>query len=529
MHCHILSHEEMDMMRPVTVEVPSSMPTTPSAVAADLVAPGATEVTWVDGTPVGPIETWGDPASEIGFKIERAPVVASVVGEYSQIGTALANVTSFTDPAIALGDEYSYRVIAYNEAGTTTSTPAAIGPVTDTTAPVTTTSADGMWHQGPVSVTLTPVDTLSGVADTFYTLNGGGTQTYGGPFDITAEGTTTVDYWSEDNLGAVEPPNTVLVKIDNTDPNTTDDHVGSYTGNATVTLTPTDALSGVASTHYVLDGGALRTGTTVTTAVQGAHSLAYSSTDAAGNVEATTTVGFAVLPPNATFVALEGPDRIRTALEISRNAFPLNSVDTVVIASSDAWPDALVGTSLAGAYKSPILLTRPGSLSNGLSTEIARLGASHAVILGSTAALSATVENSLKSILGAGNVKRIGGANRYETSRMVAAETVAFLGCNYKGTAFVTTGLNFPDALAAGPLASAKGWPIFLVAPSGLGAENAAAMNDAGVTTAVVLGSTAAVPSSVSTASPARSAACRSFALAAATATPRPSWWRSTA
>ena len=29
-HCHILSHEEMDMMRPVTVHVPRALPEAPA-------------------------------------------------------------------------------------------------------------------------------------------------------------------------------------------------------------------------------------------------------------------------------------------------------------------------------------------------------------------------------------------------------------------------------------------------------------------------------------------------------------------
>ena len=49
-HCHILSHEEMDMMRPVTVHVPRAFPTPPVAVGP----PGTATwyLKWTDGTPV---------------------------------------------------------------------------------------------------------------------------------------------------------------------------------------------------------------------------------------------------------------------------------------------------------------------------------------------------------------------------------------------------------------------------------------------------------------------------------------------
>ncbi|KAF0208226.1 MAG: hypothetical protein FD171_1062 [Actinobacteria bacterium] len=493
-HCHILSHEEMDMMRPVTVDVTSTLPAMPVLDPAAVVPPGATGLTWVDGTPVADSATWGNPANEIGFRIYRAPVdITDVVGEYSQIGTALANVTAYADPTIVLNEKYSYQVVAYNEQGTTTSTPVAIGPVTDTTSPVTTSNIDTAWHQGPFSVSLTATDTLSGVVSTSYTLDAGGTQAYTGAFAVSGDGTHTVEFWSEDASGNIEATKAAAVKIDNAAPSTTDSHLGSYTASATITLTATDPLSGVAATQYQLDGGAVTSGTSVKTAVQGTHSLKYWSTDAAGNVETSHTVGFWVLPPGAVFQTLEGPARLKTALEISRASFPLNSVDTVVIASSESWPDALVGASLAGAYRSPILLTSPGVLYSELPAEITRLGASKAVVLGGTGAVGTGVENSLKSLLGADNARRIGGTNRYDTARLVAAETVKFFGCNYNGTAFVTTGLNFPDALSAGPLAAAKGWPIYLVAPSGLTSETASAMTSAGVTKVLVLGGTGAI------------------------------------
>lgn len=496
-HCHILSHEEMDMMRPQEIAVDSILASAP-VLAAGTAPPGVSRLEWVDATPGEAAETWGDLSNEIGFKVERASVDASgAAGPYSQIATALANQTVFDDPDIAVGDTWSYRVTAYNEAGDSASNEATVGPIVDDTAPVTTSNLDGEWHKGPFSVELEATDVLSGVSATYYKLDGGPTQTYSGPFDLVSEGTHSVEFWSEDALSLVESAQTGTVKIDSTPPVTTDDHEGSYTGSALITLTPTDLLSGPASTRWSLDGGPLKTGTVVNTPTQGPHTLEYRSTDVAGNVEATRTANFAVLPPNATYVQLEGPDRIATALDISRTLFPLNSVDTVVIASSASWPDALVGTSLAGAHRSPILLTGPGALHADLPAEIARLGASKAVILGGTGALGAGVEASLKSKLGAGNVTRIGGTTRYDTARLVAMETERILGCNYDGTAFVTTGRDFPDALGAGPLASAKGWPIYLVPATGLDARTASAMAHIGVSKALILGGTDAVAASV--------------------------------
>ena len=504
-HCHILSHEEMDMMRPQQVAVQSLLPDAP-VLSAGFAPPGVARLNWVDATPGDAAATWGDLSNEIGFAVERALVTGGVAGPYSQIGTALANATTFDDPGVAVGETYVYRVSAYNSIRPATvpltfqysgSNEVTVGPLVDDTPPVTTSNADGGWHMGPYAVSLVATDTLSGVADTYYTLDGGGTQTYGAPFDVNGEGSHTIQFWSQDNLGAIEDTNTGTVKIDNTAPTTTDNHLGSYTGSASISLVATDTLSGVAATHYQLNSGPVMTGTSVNVATQGSYTLTYWSTDVAGNEETVHNVGFAVLPPNATYMSLEGLTRVQTALQISRATFPLNSVDTVIIASSDSWPDALVGTSLAGAHASPILLTSPGSLYGALPGEIARLGATKAVILGGTSAVSPAVEASVKSLLGAANVKRIGGANRYETARLVAAETVSITGCYTNGTAFVTTGLNFPDALGAGPLAAARAWPIYLVPAGGLDATTANAMKSIGVTKALVLGGTTAVPASV--------------------------------
>jgi len=75
---------------------------------------------------------------------------------------------------------------------------------------------------------------------------------------------------------------------------TTDNHGAVYIDSALVSLTATDALSGVAKTTWTLDG-AVGTGSAVGTSAIGAHVLTYSSTDVAGNIEATKTVRFSVL------------------------------------------------------------------------------------------------------------------------------------------------------------------------------------------------------------------------------------------
>ncbi len=113
-HCHILSHEEMDMMRPMgstwRARCPShrsyrcwpvARPFLPGRMARRRAAPA----------------TLGNPANEIGFRIERAVNG----GAFSAIGTALANATSISDGAVSPGSDYAWRVVAFNVAGETPS------------------------------------------------------------------------------------------------------------------------------------------------------------------------------------------------------------------------------------------------------------------------------------------------------------------------------------------------------------------------------------------------------------------------
>jgi FtsP/CotA-like multicopper oxidase with cupredoxin domain len=127
-HCHILSHEEMDMMRPVTVHAARNLP---SAPVVTYTRNGGVHLTWTDGTPAvtTDLKTWGNPANEVGYRIERAPVNNNgSVGAYTTIGTALANATTYVDTAAGSTTRYTYRVVAFNAAGNSVSMPVLAGP-----------------------------------------------------------------------------------------------------------------------------------------------------------------------------------------------------------------------------------------------------------------------------------------------------------------------------------------------------------------------------------------------------------------
>jgi hypothetical protein len=158
-----------------------------------------------------------------------------------------------------------------------------------------------------VTVTLTPTDGGSGVAATYFTTDGSTpdqTSPSGTSVMLAADGVYTIRYFSVDEFGNAEPVRTAStpIRIDTGAPVTTDDSasVGNAwkTGAQTVTLTPTDARSGVAATYFTTDGSVPTTssaqGTTVSLTTTGSYVIRYFSVDAAGNAEPVQTAGTTV-------------------------------------------------------------------------------------------------------------------------------------------------------------------------------------------------------------------------------------------
>ena len=128
--------------------------------------------------------------------------------------------------------------------------------------------------------------------------------------------------------------------------------------------------------------------------------------------------------------------------------------------------------------------------------ELGRLKVKEVIIIGSAAAVSNAVEAQLT---GAGyTVKRLAGANRYETSVKVAEFMYATLEGAYKPEmAFFARGDNFPDALAVGPVAASALAPVLLVRPTSLPGEVAQAVDTMNFTWGFAIGDRNSVSESV--------------------------------
>jgi len=162
------------------------------------------------------------------------------------------------------------------------------------------------------------------------------------------------------------------------------------------------------------------------------------------------------------FDRISGTDRYETAIQVSREGWGYHSTDNVVLVIGNNYPDALAGAPLAKKLNAPILLVKKDTVPASVMSEISRIGAKNATILGGEGAISAKVFNDLsnKGI----NVKRISGKNRAETSALIAKEVGG-------SSAVLASGSGYADSLAIASHAAETGKPILLTSGDKLSSE----------------------------------------------------------
>ncbi len=189
-HCHILSHEEMDMMRPVTVHVPRNF--APASTLTAVRNVGSVDLTWTDGTPVDMTNptSWTNPGTaEIGYRIERA---SGANGAFSVVGTTLANQLTFTD-TVDTNQTWRYRITAFNAAGDSRSNVVTVAaPVTlKTTTTALKTSKTPSTYGQSVTFTATVKSTTTGTPTGTVQFNINGVPAVGGVRTINGSGVAT--------------------------------------------------------------------------------------------------------------------------------------------------------------------------------------------------------------------------------------------------------------------------------------------------------------------------------------------------
>ena len=186
---------------------------------------------------------------------------------------------------------------------------------------------------------------------------------------------------------------------------------------------------------------------------------------------------------------ISGEDRYLTAIETSKKGWTKS--DTVVITRGDDFADALTGVPLAFKLDAPVLLTLNNKLYKETMNEIKRLGAKNVVILGGQSAISDSITKELEKV--GLEVKRIAGANRFETAAKIASEVAP----DGAGRVVVANGMDFPDALSVASHAAKEGLPILLTQTNKIPKETLDAVKVLEATESLVVGGNTVVSAEV--------------------------------
>jgi hypothetical protein len=135
-HCHLLGHEEMDMMHAQAFAVAPEAPTGLSARPG-----GSVYLNWTDNS-----------ISETGFTIQRATNAAFTLGrrEFTVGPHAGTGTVTYHDTTAVPGPLYYYRVLANNVVGDTTvyPTPSIGFPQMTANSTVSNVATSGSWGSG---------------------------------------------------------------------------------------------------------------------------------------------------------------------------------------------------------------------------------------------------------------------------------------------------------------------------------------------------------------------------------------------
>jgi hypothetical protein len=176
----------------------------------------------------------------------------------------------------------------------------------------------------------------SGVARITYSFDGSTWIDFTGSLDITEEGIHTLQYNASDLAGNSEEPNSLIIKIDKTSPETVMNTEGLqgledwFNSTVNISFISTDLHSGISQIYYRINGGEWNEYITdyVTLESEGQHSIEYYSIDVAGNEEDTISdsVKIDLTPPETTLI-ISGIEGLNGWF-VSSVTLQLSSIDT---------------------------------------------------------------------------------------------------------------------------------------------------------------------------------------------------------
>jgi putative cell wall-binding protein len=187
-----------------------------------------------------------------------------------------------------------------------------------------------------------------------------------------------------------------------------------------------------------------------------------------------------------------GDNRYETAANVAKSFYGDETSEYVYVATGLNFPDALAGVPAAVVDGAPILLVTRTGIPAATAAALNELAPRVIYLIGGPAVVTPAVEAALDAYATDG-VERVFGPTRYHTA---AAVSQRFFPGETAGV-YIATGENFPDALAAGPLAGFWEVPILLVQRDSIPAVTATELNRLNPEWIIVMGGSAAVSNTV--------------------------------
>lgn len=195
-------------------------------------------------------------------------------------------------------------------------------------------------------------------------------------------------------------------------------------------------------------------------------------------------------------IRISGIDKYDTGCLIAQE-LDVPSGTPIIISSGENFPDALAVSGYAARNEYPIILVSSDGITEESLNYIKSIQPNTVYITGGTGAVSSAIESRIKNNIPTTNIQRFAGSDRFDT----AAQIVEHFSSGSVSDIFVTSGFNYPDAIAGSVLAAKFGSPIVLVDPKANRPSNQVEqflqqLNDPNI---VIFGGIGAVPNHLAT------------------------------
>jgi len=173
-----------------------------------------------------------------------------------------------------------------------------------------------------------------------------------------------------------------------------------------------------------------------------------------GDVAVSPTVVQQLREIQGNLTVLAGVDRFETSRLIAQYAFAGSR--SAYVATGSTFPDALSAGAAAGSRRVPVVLVNSNVPTVDQATANLLAGMTDIAVVGGPAAIPDSLVSSMAP-LSPNGIRRVAGDDRFLTS--VAINNDAF---STASTAYLATGVEFPDALAGAAGAGATASPLYV-------------------------------------------------------------------